>query len=185
MIGAILCVAAVTLGVEFGWEPNDEGGLEYIVQIDPESLKNLDKGAPLRSDFPRDLRGLQTIRFQVGDKKPPRIALAPPLSPPAQQSAQQPPKQVDHSHGKSLPPVTKAFFEEPSGPDEPSKAGRGEEKESTTKPDPQRPWPLLYAVVGTSIGLAAAFFYLLWIHIGVRGRYRMLLAEHPALGQPT
>ena len=185
MIGTILCVAALTLGVEVGWEPNDDGGLEYIVQIDPESLKNLEKGAPLRSDFPRGLRGLQTIRFQVGDKKPPRIALAPPLSP----SAQQPAKLAlpENPRGKPLS-AQKAVFEDPNGPDALSKAEAGKEnpgEEKAVKPDPQRPWSLLYAVVGTAIGLAAAFFYLLWIHIGMRGRYRMLLAEHLALGQPT
>lgn len=175
MIGTILCVAAVTLGVEFGWEPNDDGGLEYIVQIDPESMKSLGKGTPLRSDFPRDLRGLQTIRFQVGDKKPPRIALAPPISP----SAQQQPAELaltENLHGKPLS-AQRAIFEEPSGLDASSKPEPG--KENAVKADPQRPWPLLYAVAGTTIGLAAAFFYLLWIHVGMRGRYRTLLAEHP------
>ena len=176
MIGTILCVAAVTLGVEFGWEPNDDGGLEYIVQIDPESMKNLGKDTPLRSDFPRDLRGLQTIRFQVGEKKLPRIALTPPLSPSAQK---QPAKLAltDNPPGKPLS-AQKAIFEETSGPDEPSKAAPGEE--NTSKPDPPKPWPLLYAVACIAIGLAAAFFYLLWIHIGMRGRYRMLLADHLA-----
>ena len=180
MIGTILCVAAVTLGVEFGWEPNGDGGLEYIVQIDPESLKNLDKGAPLRSDFPRDLRGLETIRFQVGDKKPPRIALAPPLLPPAQQPA----KLVENPYDKKLPVKKAVFDEEKSGLAGPSKAEPAKENERIVKPDPPRPWPLLYAVVVTAIGLAAAFFYLLWIHIGMRGRYRVLLTEHLALGQP-
>ena len=33
MFGTILCVAAVTLGVDVGWKPNGDGGLEYIVQI--------------------------------------------------------------------------------------------------------------------------------------------------------
>jgi hypothetical protein len=173
MIGTILCVAAMTLGVDFGWEPNGDGGLEYIVQIDPESLETLGKGAPLRSDFPRDLRGLQTIRFQVGDKKPPRVALAPPLLPPDQLA------QPENSRDKRLS-AQPAVYVEPSGPDEPSKAEPGKENENTPIPDPQKPWPLLYVAVGTAIGLAAAFFYLLWIHIGIRSRYRVLLADHLA-----
>ena len=182
MIGTIICAAAVTLGVEFGWEPNGAGGLEYIIQIDAESLKNLEKGIAQRSDFPQDLRGLQTIRFQVGDKKLPQVALPStiaPLSPPEKP----PEKLANNPYGKLL--AKKAVFETPSAADKPLEAGpeikkdSGAKKEIADPSEATKPWMLLYAASGTAIGLAAAFLYLLWIHIEMRSRYRKLLAANP------
>jgi hypothetical protein len=168
MIGTILCMAATALGVQYGWEPSDAGGLEYIVQIDRESLKNLEKGIPLRSDFPRNLQGLQTIRFQVGDKKPPCIALSLPILP----TPTQPIELANNPGGKPLL-VKKADFEEPNNAGDSPKNDAA--KENSTSLDPQKPWALLYAALCAAVGLAAAFCYLLWLHVDMRARYRLLL----------
>ncbi len=202
MFGTILCVAAVTLGVEVGWEPNDNGGLEYIIQIDPDSLRSFSDGRPLRSDFPKDLRGLQTIRFQVGDNKLPRVALAPEKSPlldppsiayPAKATlspsdipgpAKRPGKLATNPKSKRLE-AQMAAFDDPVESDPPKPKDESPEHKSGAQIAPEKPWPLLYAVVALAVGLAAAFMYLAWVHFGMRSRYRMLLAEHLALTQPT
>jgi hypothetical protein len=36
-----LLIAAASMGIDAGWQPLPEGGLEYIVQIEPEMLANL------------------------------------------------------------------------------------------------------------------------------------------------
>ncbi|MBN2296594.1 MAG: hypothetical protein JXM70_29470 [Pirellulales bacterium] len=200
MFGTILCVATLALGVETGWEPNDAGGLDYIIQIDSTQLKHLKEGIPYQSDLPKNLRGLQTIRFQVGDKKLPRIALAPEKKtlpdPPAvvefpgnklpsnSTTSESPKKLADNPATKPIPHVAKAVFDEPLDSKSPAKEGMPKD-ETSKKTDPEKPWSLLYGVIALAVGFAAAFTYLSWIHIGMRSRYRHLLAEHIALTQPT
>ncbi len=197
MFGTIFCVAALTLGVEVGWEPNDSGGLEYIIQIDSTQLKHFEKGIPYSSDFPKDLQGLQTIRFQIGEKKLPRIALSPQKpafpeptklaktqraapSPSDAKLPDNPPRKLSADHQTKPLKVAKASFDDPIDSKSPNP-----KEDSSTQTEPEKPWPLLYGVIALAVGFAAAFMYLAWIHIGMRGRYRLLLAEHLALTQPT
>lgn len=181
MIGTILCAATLALGVQYGWEPNGEGGLEYIVQLDEESIQNLGRGIPFRSDFPRDLQGIETIRFQVGDKRPPKIALPLPAIPPTIEK-QKPAELADNPGGKPLE-AQKAVFEESNKADEKKNVPAAAEKSITV--EDEKPWPLLYTALGTATGLTAAFFYLLWLHVDMRVKYRMLLAEQIVLGRET
>ena len=48
----ICCVAAATLGINVGWQRLPEGGMEYIIQLDPQSLEALRAGQPVQSDVP-------------------------------------------------------------------------------------------------------------------------------------
>ena len=32
MCGTVLCVAAVALGINVGWQPLPDGGMEYVIQ---------------------------------------------------------------------------------------------------------------------------------------------------------
>lgn len=203
MFGTILCVAALTLGVDYGYEPNADDGLEYIVQINSKSLEGFLSGRPIRSDLPKDLRGLRTIRIQFADEKLPRVALGPKksvlLDPPPVADAQkatpspsdknppaiQPKELAGDLQGKPLVADNATYID----PLESGDASKSNDKKSVNgnagQTDPQKPWSLLYGVVLMAAGLAAAFVYLAWIHIGMRSRYRMLLAEHLAMTQPT
>ncbi len=198
MFATILCVAAVTLGVDAGWEPNGHGGLEYIVQIDPVQLESLKNGIPYRSDIPKDLRGVQTIRFQFGTEKPPRVALPADTHTLLNPLSVADPAKATPSPSDTAPPSTwpgklatdlkskplvanKANFDDPLESD----ALKPGDEESTVQNDPSKPWPLLWGVAALAAGLSAAFVYLAWIHVGMRSRYRMLLAEHLAMTQPT
>lgn len=201
MFGTILCVAVATLGVDTGWEPNGDGGLEYIVQLDPVQLESLKNGIPYRSDLPKDLRGVQTIRFQFGTKKPPRLPL--PLgksvstgtpsftnaskatpSPSDASIAAKPPKELDNGPANKMHKAKPAIFQDPVDTNSPSTA-KTPIDESAKQTDPPKSLSLLYGVIALTVGLAAAFLYLSWVHIGMRSRYRMLLAEHLAITQPT
>ena len=76
MVGTMVCLAAMTLGVDVGWEPSD-GGLEYIIQIKPEQLDSLRSGGlVIRSDVRPQHRGeLRTYRIQVGTGPVPKTDL--------------------------------------------------------------------------------------------------------------
>lgn len=194
MFGTILCVAAVTLGVDYGYEPNENGGLDYIIRIDDHSLESLKKGRAVLSDFPKDLRGLQTIRFQIGGEKPPRIPLSPAqlalLEPPPVDTVaiETQPKELDTSPPGKLMTAEPATYNnsvpsnnapkpEPKSPDP-----KSPESISPEQADPEEPRLLLYCIIA---GLAATLLYLSWVHFGMRSKYRALLAEHLAITQPT
>ncbi len=72
MCGNIACIAAVLFGVDVGWQPLPEGGLEYIVQIEPELLETLRSGQPIQSDLPSRLKDIRAYRIVVGTAELPR-----------------------------------------------------------------------------------------------------------------
>ncbi len=203
MFGTIICIAAVTLGVDYGYEPKHDGGLVYIIQIDPASLKSLCDGRPVQSDIPSDVSGLRTIRFQVGDEILPRVALAPEKKPlldtptvadthnatpspsDVDPHAVQPNELANNPQGKRLVADTANYNDPLESDDAPKANPESSESGNTEQTAPEKPWSLLYGVIALSVGLAAAFIYLAWVHIGMRSRYRMLLAEHLAISQPT
>jgi len=45
-------VAAATLGINASWQPLPEGGVEYIIQLDSQSIELLRSGMPLESYIP-------------------------------------------------------------------------------------------------------------------------------------
>lgn len=72
MYGNIACIAAVLLGVDAGWQPLPEGGVEYIIQIEPELLETLKSGEPIQSDVPSYVKDVRAYRITVGTGKVPR-----------------------------------------------------------------------------------------------------------------
>jgi hypothetical protein len=68
---AILLVPAAARAVQFGWQPIPEGGVEYIVQVEPELLDAFRQGG-FSSDIPESMqRNLRRIRITVGNAKLP------------------------------------------------------------------------------------------------------------------
>jgi hypothetical protein len=65
-------LVALALGVDVGWKPLPEGGLEYIIQIEPELLNSLRSGQTISSDVPLVLRDIRRYRIQVGDGRLPQ-----------------------------------------------------------------------------------------------------------------
>jgi hypothetical protein len=82
-------VAASALGIEVGWQPLDEGGHEYTIQIEPQLIDRLRQGeGDIVSDVPSQL-DVRRYRITVGTGKLGRVdgvarpaAAAPQAAPP-------------------------------------------------------------------------------------------------------
>ena len=84
MYGAAFCLVTAALGVDVGWQPLPDGGMEYIIQIEPQMLEMLKSGDQLVSDIPPNLRGVRSYRITVGTEKLPREGELPePEAPPS------------------------------------------------------------------------------------------------------
>ncbi len=89
MQGLAIVLAAASLGVDYGWQPTDDGALEYIIQIEPELLIALQKGESIVSEIHPDATGVRRFRIQIGSKPLPRVgrpsrpAANPPIEEPA------------------------------------------------------------------------------------------------------
>ena len=94
MFAQVLCFCAAVVGIDVGWQPLQEGGMEYVIQIDPQSLEALKAGEPIQSDIPPDAGDVRSFRFYLGTEKPRRI------NPPAK-SIQSPP--VNAAEGARMP----------------------------------------------------------------------------------
>lgn len=92
MAGTWILAVAVVCGVDYGWQPHEDGGLEYIIQIEPWSLQALHQGSPIVSQIPPELHGVQQFRIQVGRQPLPQDegtfdSPAPPLAAPTDPDA--------------------------------------------------------------------------------------------------
>ena len=81
-----ICIAAAALGINVGWQRLPEGGMEYIIQFDPQSLDALRAGQPIQSDVPPGAGEVRSYRIIVGTEKlrrdvPPEKPKPPPPEP--------------------------------------------------------------------------------------------------------
>lgn len=83
MASTVLCLMTLTLGMDAGWRQLPDGGMEYIIQIEPDLLDTLRSGSEIISDIPPNLKDLRSYRIRVGTGKLPRDV---PIEPPAEQS---------------------------------------------------------------------------------------------------
>lgn len=76
MFGVALLLTVATVGVDYGWQPGEDGQLEYIIQIEPELVKTLSEGkVDLLSEIPEELQGVKRFRIRVGTGQVPRKGL--------------------------------------------------------------------------------------------------------------
>ncbi|WP_144973974.1 hypothetical protein [Bremerella volcania] len=73
MYAACLLITSAVLGVDFGYQPTDQGQLEYIIQIEPEALEKLKAGEAIQVGLPPNVQRVQVFRVQVGDAELPKI----------------------------------------------------------------------------------------------------------------
>ncbi|HEY1067968.1 MAG TPA: hypothetical protein VGE52_17725 [Pirellulales bacterium] len=73
--GLIVYAAAAVLAVDTGWQPAPDGGLEYIIQVEPQLLDLMRDGQVIQSEIPADLQGVRRYRIQVGTEPLPRVGL--------------------------------------------------------------------------------------------------------------
>jgi len=72
MVGQLICVVAVTLGIDYGYRPWSEGGTEYLLQIEPEMLDSLREGNVIQSEVPPWVGDIRAYRITVGNEELPR-----------------------------------------------------------------------------------------------------------------
>jgi hypothetical protein len=70
----VLCFCTAVVGIDVGWQPLQEGGMEYVIQLDPQSLEALKAGEPIQSDIPPGAGDVRSCKFYLGTEKPPRIS---------------------------------------------------------------------------------------------------------------
>lgn len=99
MFTATMVLATAALGIDTGWQPLEEGGMEYIIQIDPQLLGSLTEEDVLTSEVP-EVSDVRRYRIVVGKAKLPRI------DPPRPPSTETPlPKPDEPSvNSKTAPP---------------------------------------------------------------------------------
>ncbi len=70
---ACLLITSAVLGVDFGYQPTDQGQLEYIIQIEPDAIEKLKSGEAIQVGLPPNVQRVQVFRVQVGDAELPKI----------------------------------------------------------------------------------------------------------------
>ena len=178
MGGAMLLVAAITTGIDAGWQPLPDGGVEYIIQIEPHALESLSQGREIVSDIPSSLRGIKSYRIRVGTGPLPREEPREPSS----TDDLEPLAPADVPRPLVMAPDTTSGAErlaafnqqEPSPSDDVAPVAN--ENEDSSDQAASAPWMLF------SLGLAAFFgfggtLYTGWIAWDYRRRYRELLEQ--------
>jgi hypothetical protein len=67
MTGLLVCLSAAALGVDYGWQPIAGGGIEYVIQIEPQMLEALKRGEDVSSALPAGAQNIRRYRILVGD----------------------------------------------------------------------------------------------------------------------
>ncbi len=65
-------VVAAACGVNYGYQPADDGTMEYIIQIEPALLNELRNGQPITSVLPAEVQPIGRFRIVVGTEELPR-----------------------------------------------------------------------------------------------------------------
>ncbi len=183
MTAIMMWMAVATLGIDVGWQRMPDGGMQYIIQIEPQTYDALGAGQPIQSDLPGDLKDIRSYRIVVGSKKLPRdplpvATIARPALPPiaASQPAPPHPLPLDLTM-KPLVSQQEVFKEPTAAPPVATEPKSASEPQSST---PERPWlPLIF----TLFGLFASFggnLYLGWVVLDLRKRCQSLLARPKA-----
>ena len=81
MNALLISIAVATLGIDYGWQRLPEGGMQYIIQLNPQALEALRAGQPIESDIPAGAGEVRSYRIIVGrgalphDLPPPHLAI--------------------------------------------------------------------------------------------------------------
>jgi hypothetical protein len=204
MCGTMLCVAAVALGVDAGWQPLPDGGMEYVIQLDSQTVDLLRSGVDIPSDIPASVKDVRRLRITFGNaslaRKIPAEAVSGPAFPklaggPLPRLS--PKQRASNPFLDTLFPLYHPVSVRP--PEVRTEARPRTEaarllEEIRPKPAGERPpseqppvsWTL---TMGALIGAVAAAIFLAWIAWEYRIRYRRLLTQfldsgHNLLSQP-
>ena len=207
MCGQIVFLTAVLGGINAGWEPLSEGGVQYLIQIDPGLLDSRGPGESLESCIPPQVQDVRAVRILVGTGPLPRELPAKPAAESEDPFAANPIPYTPPPPSTFFPPPdVRPIGTQPAGHEEPLEAATTEPKSPLREPkstaaetprleeeprkarqpadetDPGKPWwPLTFAFFGLFASLGVNGF-LLWIVADFRTRYRALLRRTGDLG---
>lgn len=69
----VLLKLVAVMGITYGWQPDQNGGVEYIVQVSPDELAHIERAGDLKTEIDPAVRGhVSRIIVRVGNKKLPR-----------------------------------------------------------------------------------------------------------------
>ena len=68
---ALLLLLGV-LGVDFGWQPDEKGRVEYIIQIEPQLWNAMRRGEEIVSSILPEVKGVRRFRIRIGKGPLPR-----------------------------------------------------------------------------------------------------------------
>jgi len=117
MTGVLALVAASVIGIDVGWEELPDGGFEYIIQIEPQTLESMQKGQDITSQMPPSVQGMRGYRITVGNAQLPHQGEPPPTGP----SPAAPAQSESPAPASDTPPAPEPAFGAP--PTESSAAG--------------------------------------------------------------
>jgi hypothetical protein len=190
---ATLLLVALATGIQWGWQPMDKGGIEYIVQVEPQLVDSFRKEG-FTSEIPPGMRDIRRIRIVVGDGAVPHqgevlqpaVATNPPVHAAEQAADITPPKRLpDGVPSLPLKSGVTGEMARTASAAEPPKAGGSTEPAhdaapaapTAASPASQRPWLALLAVVGGLVVSLSGNVYLGWVHWGTRSRYLGLVRQ--------
>jgi len=149
----LACLAAAVLGIETGWRPLSDGGMEYIIQLDEQTLAALRAGQAIQSDIPPEAGIVRSYRIVVGEGKLPRVESPQTARPHA---SDKPPQDVT--------PESPPMLDKPPSAALPKNADVFEVQQ-------RKPWGLLmFALLGLFASLGTNV-YLGWLVYGYRRRF--------------
>ena len=169
----LISIAVATLGVDYGWKRLPDGGSEYIIQLNQQTLDALRDGQPIQSDVMPDAGKVRSFRIVVGDEKLSRDK--PPEKPAAQTAVLDPPQLPPNP---LLPdPAVKPLAGRQTTYTQPEKKTTTDEAKPPSTPkaateQSAKPWlPFTLTLFGLFASLGANA-YLGWISWGLRRRRR-------------
>ena len=181
MCGLVVCLATVVVGIDAGWQPLDEGGVEYLIQIEPQLLDALRSGETadfLRSEIPTHVKDVRAFRISVGNGElPRRLPTSKPEVPAAEPLVLDPPADVKPLAEQQATYVQKLGAK----PTRDANADTEVKSQLPEKPGKSdRPWLVLTVTVfalATSLG---GNIFLGWLTHDARRRCRKLLRPSPS-----
>jgi hypothetical protein len=185
-MGALaICLAACALGVDYGYQPLPGGGVEYLIQIPPQSLDSLKDGRAIASDVPRQIKDIRAFRILVGTQP-----LAREL-PPASDAGVPGPLLLPPEHTSRPIAERRTTFVQPEPARTREAPPRAETKRaanpaaepqaaSAEPNDAPQSWTLLTLVLLAFFASLGGNIYLGWIAWDAYHRYRALLRQSPS-----
>lgn len=171
MHAVLLCLVSAAVGIDVGWQKRPEGGMEYIIQLDPATLESLRDGQVIQSDVPARAGDVRAYRIMVGKETLPKETPPEPKEPAA-------PGLLPERHVAYEQPDKTLFSNSPPPQAEEKPGMKADDSVAATKPaealkdqqpsenvEPEKPWlPLTLSLLGlfASVGLNLFLGWVAW-----------------------